>query len=152
MARVSESIDIRVPCERVFAAITDPRRTMEWNPNVIALEDLSDQTAHQGTSWIQTAMIAGRATQLHCRIVGWQPPHVGVLDISGDQKGSVRTECREVGGATRVVQTIDFTPPGGLLGAMAGGLIARQIGSELSRSLRRQRETLEREWRESGGS
>ena len=59
---------------------------------------------------------------------------------------------QDVAEGTRVVQSIDFKPPGGKLGAMAGGMIARQIAGELSKSLKRQRETLEREYGATRGS
>ena len=34
-------------------------------------------------------------------------------------RGQVVTECSQMAGFTRVTQTIEFTPPGGLLGKMA---------------------------------
>jgi uncharacterized membrane protein len=152
LARASESITIRAPRDLVFRAVTDPRRTMEWNTNIVEMKDLSEHPARLGTTWSQTAMLAGRATPLKCRIVHWDPPTAGVLDISGGQKARVTTECREADGATRVVQTVDFTLPGGMLGAMAAGFIAKQISGELAQALRRQQETLEREYGASGGS
>src|SRR5947209_1284260 len=104
MARASESITIRAPREHVFAAVTDPRRTMEWNTNIVDMKDLSEHPARQGTSWSQTAMIAGRPMQLRCRIARWQPPNLGVLEITGAQKATVTTECQDVAEGTRVVQ------------------------------------------------
>jgi uncharacterized membrane protein len=152
VARASQSITIRAPRDVVFGAVTDPRRTMEWNTNIVEMSNLSEHPARLGTTWSQTAMLAGIATQLRCRIVHWDPPTAGVLDISGGQSARVTTECRDVDGATRVVQTVDFTPPGGVLGAIAAGLIAKQISGELAKALKRQQATLEQEFGASSGS
>jgi hypothetical protein len=146
VGRVSESIDIRAPRAVVFEAITDPRRTMEWNPNIVDMRELRGYPVGVGSSWIQVTTIAGRPLELHCAVIEWRPPGLGVLDVTGPQKARVTTECADIPGGTRVVQSIDFTPPGGLLGAMAGGIIGQQLGRELSKSLQRQRDSLEREY------
>src|SRR5438270_7204182 len=108
MTQVSETIEIRAPQEAVFAAITDPRRTMEWNSNIAEFGGLSEYPARLGTSWSQTAVMAGRPAKLKCRISAWDPPAIGVLDICGDQTAKVTTKCRELLGTTLVEQTIDF--------------------------------------------
>jgi uncharacterized membrane protein len=150
--QVRETIDIRAPQDTVFNAITDPRRTMEWNPNIIDLKGLKGVPVGVGSTWIQTTSIAGRPLALNCRVARWDAPRLGVLDVSGSQQATITTECVPVSGGTRVVQTIDFTPPGGFLGAMAGGLIGQQLARELRTSLQRQKTTLERELGGASGS
>jgi uncharacterized membrane protein len=152
VAQVRETIEIRAPREAVFDAITDPRRTMEWNPNIVDLRDLQGIPVGVGSHWIQATSIAGRVVELQCRVVAWNPPALGVLDVSGPQTAAITTECSSVPGGTRVVQTIDFKPPGGLLGAVAGGLIGQQLGRELRASMQRQKAALEGAMSESGGS
>jgi uncharacterized membrane protein len=143
VAQVRETIDIRAPREAVFDAITDPRRTMEWNPNIVDLRALHGIPIGAGSRWIQMTSIAGRVLALRCRIVRWEPPGIGVLEVSGPQQAVITTECVPSGDGTRVVQTIDFKPPGGLIGAMAGGLIGQQLARELRGSMQRQKAALE---------
>lgn len=152
MARVQQSVEIRAPQAAVFAAVTDPRRTLEWNPNIVDVREVSSGEPALGTTWRQTAMIAGRPLELRCRIARWDPPRSGTLEIAGAQRATVVTECIHLGQATRVVQTIDFDPPGGILGGLAGPLIGQQLGRELARSLHRQRAALEGEFGGTDGS
>jgi uncharacterized membrane protein len=143
MTQVIETIDIQAPQDVVFAAITDPRRTMEWNSNIVEFGDLTQYPAQVGTSWSQTAVMAGHSARLKCRISAWNPPSIGVLEISGDQTAKVTTRCSQVGDVTRVEQTIDFKPPGGLIGAVTGSLISQQLRRELRKTLERQKDALE---------
>jgi hypothetical protein len=152
VTQVIETIDIRAPQDVVFGAITDPRRTMEWNSNIVEFGDLSEYPAQLGTSWSQTAVMAGRPARLNCRISAWNPPGIGVLDISGDQTAKVTTRCSRSDGATHVEQTIDFKPPGGLIAAVTGNLIAQQLRRELRKTLLRQKDALEAENRGASGS
>jgi uncharacterized protein YndB with AHSA1/START domain len=145
MTVIQESIEIRAPIDRVFAAITDPRRTMEWNTSIAGVTELQGYPPRLDTTWKQIAVVAGRQARLDCRIVAWAPPHEGVLQISGDQRARVVTRCEPVADGTRVTQIVDFVPPGGLLGSLASGVIGGALRRELAQSLQRQRDTLQRE-------
>jgi hypothetical protein len=87
MPTIEDSIEIKAPVAAVFAALTDPHRTGEWNPNIIEVCDITDGRTREGTSWRQVAMIAGRKVNLTCRIQRFEPPYLGELDIAGDQRG-----------------------------------------------------------------
>lgn len=145
MARIQDSIDIRAPIDQVFQAITDPRRTIEWNPAIIEVTDIAGLPPQVGTSWRQVAQYMGRTATLLCRIVELNPPYEGVLQVTGDYEGRISTICDTVDGVTRVVEAIDFTPPGGLAGKMAMAVVQPAIRREVAQTLARQREVLERE-------
>jgi uncharacterized protein YndB with AHSA1/START domain len=152
MARVEDSVDIRAPIEIVFAAVTDPRRSLDWNPTLVDVSNMTGLPPAVGTSWRQIANYVGRRVTLDCRIAEYNPPHEGVLDISGDYAGRIVTLCESVQGATRLVQTIEFEPPGGIAGRLAMAVIQPVIKREIDRTLTRQREILEREAGTSDGS
>jgi uncharacterized membrane protein len=145
MAVVKDSIDIRAPIDVVFKAITDPRRTMEWNSSIAGVSGLSEYPPRLGTVWRQVAMVAGRKVDLNCRITSWTVPREGVLEVTGGQRATITTRCHEVGDITRVTQTIDFVPPGGFLGSLAGGAISIAVKREMRGAMQRQKDTLERE-------
>ncbi len=145
MPTIEDSIEIKAPVGEVFAALTDPHRTSEWNPNIIEVRDITEGATRQGTAWRQIAMIAGRKVNLSCRIQRFEPPHVGELEIAGDQRGRVLTVCRETSEGTHVTQSLEFVPPGGMLGQMASTMLQPMLRRELAQTLSRQRDILERE-------
>jgi uncharacterized protein YndB with AHSA1/START domain len=151
MTQIEESLNIKAPLEAVFQALTDPRRTVEWNPNIIEVSDV-EHPVRVGSSWRQVTMVAGRRMNLNCRVERYEPPHVGVLHISGDQTGKTWTKCQAVDGTTRVSQGIEFEVPAGMFGRVAAGFARGMLQRELAHTMARQRDILEREAGASGGS
>ena len=151
MPVVEDTIDIRAPIDRVFEALTDPRRGPEWNPNIVDVQMLSGMPIGEGTSWRQVTVMLGRPTNLLCRITRYRAPHEGLLEVSGAYGGRIWTLCEENGGVTRVTQRLEYEIPGGALGRMAAGLAGTAIRREMVKGMQRQRETLEREAGGHGG-
>lgn len=144
MTKIEERIDIRVPIDVVFSAITDPRRTSEWNPNIIEVRNLSNGPAGQGSTWQQVMLVMGRPVEVNCAIVQFQPPNLGVLQISGPQNGQIVTRCEQLSGFTRVTQIVEFEAPKGM-GKLASAVVGPAIRREVARTMARQREVLESE-------
>lgn len=145
MATISETVIINAPIERVFDVVTDPRRTGDWNPNIVDISRPSPLPAQVGTSWVQTVLMMGRQQRMNCRVTELDRPVSGRLDISGDQHATITTVCEPVPGGTRVTQTIEFRPPGGLFGSIAAGVAAPLLLKEMRQSMERQRIAIERE-------
>jgi hypothetical protein len=152
MARVEESIDIAAPIEDVFAAITNPRRTPEWNAAIVEVSHVSDPQTRVGTTWRQVARYAGRTVTFHCRVDEYDPPHEGVLDVKGDYEARIVTLCESVEKQTRLVQSIDFAAPTGIRGRMEMAVVQPMIRHEMRRTMARQKEILEREVERNDGS
>jgi uncharacterized membrane protein len=149
MTRVQVTADVWAPTPLVFDAITDPKRGSQWNPNILEVSSLTNYPVREGTTWKQKTVMLGRPVQLNCRIASLQPPHRGVLHVSGLQAATITTSCRAIPGGTKVTQEIDFQVPGGRLGSMAAKLITPRMQEELAETLVRLKEIVERE---SGGS
>jgi uncharacterized protein YndB with AHSA1/START domain len=152
MGQIRETIDIKAPIDRVFTALTDPSRASDWNPAVTNVQGVGAGPVQSGTQWSLSAMVAGRTVNLVCRITRLEPPAWGVLEVTGDHRGKITTQCSEIAGGTRVIQTLDFTPPGGILGQMAGGMISNAIRREMMRTMERQRGIIEQESHAESGS
>ena len=152
MPYFEQVIEISAPVERVFAALTDPKRGYDWNPNIVDVSDIEAYPPREGTSWRQVIMVAGRATNLQCQIVQWDPPRQGELRVSGDQRATVWTRCTAHNHDTHVVQAMEFAVPGGALGKLAEGMIRGALQREVKQTLQRQKEILEREHREESSS
>jgi len=152
MPYFEQAIEIHAPVHRVFAALTDPKRGYDWNPNIVDVSDIETYPPQEGTSWRQVIMVAGRATKLQCQIVQWDPPRQGELRVSGDQRATIWTRCTAHGEDTRVVQAMEFAVPGGALGKLAEGMIRGALQREVKQTLQRQKQILEREYREESAS
>lgn len=139
---VEESADIRAPIERVFQVLTDPTRTPEWNPNILEVREVH-LPLEVGSTWQQTAIAAGRTLNLMCRVVRFEPPYFGEIEVSGDQRGRLWTRCEPGDGVTHVTQGIEFEVPGGMLGRVMGGMARGMMERELEQTMQRQRAYLE---------
>ncbi len=148
MGQLQESVFIRAPIGRVFPALTDPRRATQWNPAVVGVENVSAGPPSVGSQWTQDTVVGGRTLQLTCRITRLESPTFGVLEITGDQQGKITTQCAELDGGTQVTQTLEFVPPGGLFGQMAGSFITNALRREMIRTMERQRSVIEAEYEE----
>jgi uncharacterized protein YndB with AHSA1/START domain len=142
MPVVEHSADIRAPIDAVFDLLTDPRRSSEWNPNVVDVRDVQ-LPVDVGSTWRQTAIAVGRQMNLLCRVVRFERPHYGEVEISGDQRGRIWTVCQEGPGVTHVTQGIEFEVPGGMLGRLMGGVAGPMMERELVQTMERQRAALE---------
>ncbi|MGI8824760.1 MAG: SRPBCC family protein [Chloroflexota bacterium] len=151
MPRFEVTIDIRAPAPTVFAGITDPKRSTEWNPNIVEISNLIGYPVSEGSTWDQVVVVNGLRIRLQCRIAEYKPPHYGLLRVSGGNQAEIVTQCERIDDTTRVTQIIDFVMPGGKLGQLASGLVKGQVQREVQRGLERQRDTLERESREGHG-
>jgi uncharacterized protein YndB with AHSA1/START domain len=149
MTLVQITADVRAPVQAVFDAITDPNRGPQWNPNILDVSDLSSNLVQQGTTWRQTTVLMGRPMQLACRVLTFDPPREGVLEVSGPYHAKITTRCRPSEGGTRVSQSVEFQLPGGPLGSMAGKLVAVKLQQEVAATLARLKEIVESE---SGGA
>lgn len=151
MTKVEHTVDIQAPIQEVFAALTDPHRTVEWNPNIVEVSGVNGPM-RVGSSWRQVTMIMGHPSTLTCTVVRCQPPHEGVLEISGEHQGRTWTRCEPLGSGTRVTQGVEFNPPGGKLGSLVGGLARPAMHRELKQTMARQQAILEREHGAAHGS
>lgn len=151
MAAVEETDEIRAPVGVVFAALTDPERAADWNPDIVRVWDISGPIG-PGATWRQDVMMAGRMMRLQCRVMEYEPPRRGLIQVTGDQQGRVWTVCEPVRGGTRVTQGIEFQAPGGMLGALMGGAVSGIVRRELQGAMKRQKAALEGESGGQGGS
>jgi uncharacterized protein YndB with AHSA1/START domain len=145
MGEISETVDIMAPIDRVFAALTDPRRGSDWNPAITGIDGITPGPTKPGTRWNQSTLIGGREIKLVCTITELQPPSYGVLEVSGEQRGTITTHLLAIDEGTRVTQTLKFVPPGGIFGQMAGGFLSNALRREMMRTMERQRTIIEAE-------
>lgn len=143
MPRVERSIYIAAPPHRVWEVVTDPLLAPRWNRNVVEICDVSDTPVRAGSTWTQIVVILGRKTTMRARIVEFDPPHTGLIELAGPASGRITTRVEAAEGGSRVHQAMEFSVPGGPLGQLAAAAAEPTVTRELDESLRRQKQMLE---------
>ena len=135
---------VNEPPERVFALIADPRRSAEWDPGVIAVEQVTAGPLGAGARFRETHRVfAGRHT-VELEIGSYQQPRlVSYATVAGGPPGGTRYELSAHGGGTRV-RVIASARVGGplvLLAPVLGRVMRRQLPATLAQLEQALRET-----------
>jgi hypothetical protein len=96
MARFVEVIDVPVPIERAFDYMADFRNSAEWDPSVLAAEQMRGEGIGQGSAFRLAFRFLGQTLDLTYEIETYDPPHCVVL-AGGNE-------------SVRSVDEITFTP------------------------------------------
>lgn len=131
MAVIEESVVLHCDPEEAFAALSDHTRALQWNPEAIAVEPLTDGPVGVGSSYRTTWRHGGRVVST---ITQFDPPRHWVERVSG------RIESVT---AYNVHQAYDGTRLTSVLSARAHGLAHLRMPFYLHRMRRHQRDLVE---------
>ena len=144
--RVNESITITAPPERVWEAVSDPRRYLHFMAGVTRWSVEGEPETGLGARYrmllrVGSAEVGGLIEVVEfseCRDLAWN-------SVTGiDQRG--RWRIRERGGASQVELRLQYGVAGsGLWGWIAEGLAARTVRGHLRRSLQQLKRQVEHE-------
>ncbi|HUG16973.1 MAG TPA: SRPBCC family protein [Thermomicrobiales bacterium] len=140
--RVEESIAIARPTAEVYAEWRDVERLPASMSHLISVR----QTAAGLSHWVARGP-AGRIVEwdaevIHdheSRIIAWRS--VGNADVHN--VGSVRFDDAPHGRGTELKVTLEYTPPGGRLGAAIARLLGAEPGQQIADDLRRFKQHIE---------
>lgn len=141
--RVEDSIGIDAPIERVWDIATNPMLSPRWNSNVIEVRNFSGFPVGVGTTWVQMVRIAGRNTPMSARVIEYDPPHRGTVQLTGPGNPRVNTYLTQEDGRTVIRQVMEITMGGGF-GGVALRLARPTIQRELKQALVAQKQASER--------
>jgi uncharacterized protein YndB with AHSA1/START domain len=141
MSRVSASIDIAAPPDRVWAVAMDPARLGEWVTIHREVEEVSDQPLRGGSTLRQKLCLRGVNFHVRWTVAEAHRPEAAVWDGRGPARSKahisyrLRANCE---GGTRFDYENEFKAPLGPLGAAAsralvGGLPQREANATLRR-------------------
>jgi uncharacterized membrane protein len=125
--------------ELVFDVVADPDMAAKHVPNIVAIRDRSPGPLGAGSTWRQRMRVAGQETEVSVRVVEFQRPQRCTIAMQGlaGMRAHITLEVQPQEGGARVVQTFDYQPPGGALGALAAGLfVDRMIERDIEENLR----------------
>jgi uncharacterized membrane protein len=139
---LDKSIDVLAPLEQVFEAFAHYENFPQFLPCVREIHVRGDGTARwtvldSGGHPINWETLTTRLEPN--RLISWR----SLAGSDVDHAGFVRFEPRPDGG-TRVLLTLSYTPPGGVLGQAVARLLGPDPGAELDQDLVRMKAFLER--------
>ena len=148
MGRISRGIDIAAPLELCWELNADASRLTEWNPSVLEVRDVTGRLDRVGTAYTGVIGAMGQRFPGRNRVVRVEPLRLVETEGTGvaGTKARVRVTFGRRGDGTRVIVTIDYELPGGVLGGIAERLFAtRQLEDQLRASNRGFKALAERE-------
>jgi uncharacterized protein YndB with AHSA1/START domain len=146
--RVSETIVLAAPPERVWETVMDPTRLEAWVTTHEAVEGVGPGAVGEGASFKQRLRLGGKSFDVAWRVVEAEAPRLARWHGEGPagSRASVSYRLTPEDDHTRFDYENEFALPGGGLGRLAGGLLAEAPGRrEARRSLERLRSVLEAE-------
>ncbi|MBI4261289.1 MAG: SRPBCC family protein [Actinobacteria bacterium] len=120
MTRVSTTVEVEAPLERVWEVVSDPRNLPRWDRHITAVEGVPDSGLEEGTTYETELRFMGLHSHVHAEVEELDPPSYARIRLSGLLEAEVITRLAALdGGRTRLEQVVDFEFRGGTLARMA---------------------------------
>ncbi|MDH3727906.1 MAG: SRPBCC family protein [Myxococcales bacterium] len=141
MPKISNSINISAPVEKVFGYVSDPMSALEWFVGMTEVKDVTGSGVGQHYQWKYTMIgvpLQGETTVIE---------HVPNERLVSEGKGGIPSTFtftfapHEVG--TRLDMEIDYTIPVPVLGKLAEKLVFKRNQREAAMSMENIKERLE---------
>ncbi len=123
MAKITKSMIMNVPREKVFEYISNPDNTLEWHPSVTSVRDVTGSGVNQRWTWSYKMMglsFTGKA-EVTRSILNVER----AIKTTGSIVSTWDWRLKNEAGGTRVDLEIDYTIPVPVLGKVAELLILR---------------------------
>jgi uncharacterized protein YndB with AHSA1/START domain len=141
VSRVSASIEIDAPPERVWEVVMDPARLEEWVTIHRGLDEVSDRPLKDGSTLGQTLCLRGVKFHVTWKVEEAAAPQRAVWEGKGPARSKAQTRYRlspNGNGGTRFDYENEFKAPLGPLGAAAsralvGGVPQREANATLAK-------------------
>jgi uncharacterized protein YndB with AHSA1/START domain len=147
MSRVTASIEIAAPPERVWEVVMDPARLGEWVTIHRDTEEVSDRPLRDGSTLRQKLSLRGVSFHVRWTVAEAHEPQLAVWDGRGPARSKAHTLYRlspDGDGGTRFDYENEFKPPLGPLGAAASRALVRGLPQrEANDTLRRLKALIE---------
>ena len=138
---VARAVTINRPADEVYARFRDFAQLPSFMENVVRIDVLDDKRSH----WVVKAP-AGKTVEWDAlvtedvpgKLIAWTSAEGADIPNSG------RVEFRDAGArGTVVTATIDYSPPGGIVGKIVAKMFQREPAIQARRDLRRFKQLLE---------
>ena len=117
MAKITKSIIINAPVEKVFEYLSDPMNMLEWHPSVISIRNISGRGESQKWTW--DYKLLGFTLTGEVRIVKSVVNTQRLLKSTGDIESTRNWRLRREAGGTRLDYELEYTIPTPVIGKFA---------------------------------
>ena len=124
MAKVERGISIKVPVEKAFSYITDPKNELEWLPSMTDVRDLIGLGV--GQSWGWTYKMLGLSLKGKTEVTEFVSNKRYVYKSSGGITSTWTYTFKPEAGGTRLNLAVEYTIPIPVLGKVAERLVLAQ--------------------------
>lgn len=144
MARLSDSIHVDAPVERIFEYMDQPENQVEITPSLTRSETV-ERLENGGARAAYTYSMAGVSLDGHVTATRYEPPERIVFEMTGDLEGEIEWRFEEENGGTRVTYNADYEVPVPVVDAVVEPFVKRYNSRVLRSTLENLRERLESE-------
>jgi len=124
VAKVERGISIKVPVEKAFSYITDPKNELEWLPSMTDVRDLIGLGV--GQSWGWTYKMLGLSLKGKTEVTEFVSNKRYVYKSSGGITSTWTYTFTPEAGGTRLNLAVEYTIPIPVLGKVAERLVLAQ--------------------------
>lgn len=131
MTRVDNSIDIKAPKEKVFAFIADLEARPQWVKWSREAEVTSMQKEGVGTTDRSTMQVGPQKQKTEGLVTEFQPGYTIARRLTRGMDLSERVSVLTAADATKVVYSVEYTPPMGVMGQIMDALFMGKLMEQL---------------------
>ena len=135
MVRVSKSIVIKAPVEKIFSYMGDARSNLEWLPGITEISDIREAPGHVGTRFRWAYKMAGLRFEGETTLVEYVANSRMVTEGKGGITSRWQFDYTPVPGGTRLDVVVEYTVPVPVLGKLAEAAIRGQNEREAELAL-----------------
>lgn len=108
--RITYSLDIDAPIERVFSVLLDDTVSKQWIPNLAEFEYLEETDGKIGSTFREVYNELGKEIEMHGVITAYEPHHHHACEMTGEVFDlAVQYNLTEQGTATTLCQNAEIT-------------------------------------------
>jgi coenzyme Q-binding protein COQ10 len=124
MAKITKSIFINAPIEKVFNYHTDPNNNTEYWPSMVEVKDIVDHpVGGKKFNWVYK--MAGVRFEGTTTPIEYIPNKRLVVESTGGIESTFVYDYEPEGGGTRLSMEVDYRVPVPVLGKLAGSFILK---------------------------
>lgn len=121
MPTLTQDITIDAPVEKVFAYLSDPKRSPTFVPGLNRISNLSDPEPKTGRQWEWEFNWFGLILSGKSECTAYEPSSLYQFQTKGGAASTWTYRCDPDDGKTRVTLEVDYEPPQSVVAQVAAG-------------------------------
>jgi uncharacterized membrane protein len=131
VTRVDNSIDIKAPKEKIFAFISDLEARPQWVKWAKQTEVTSMQKEGVGTTDREFLQVGPQKQRVEGLVTDFQPGYTLARRLTRGMDMNERVSVVNLGDATKVAYSVEYTPPMGMMGRMIDFVFMAKLFDQL---------------------